>query len=478
MKKLFLLGILFLSVQLNKAQNIYLNNFINDKDLINASISFNLIKLKTDSIIISYNPNKSLTPASIQKLVTTSAALNILGSNYKIPTYLEYDGYIDTNRILHGNIYIAGNGDPTLASKYFPNNDFLRSWCEAIQKLNIDSITGGIIADASAFSYEQIPSTWSWGDIGNYYGSGVSAISIYDNTVSLSFSSGENNGDSTNIDCIYPYVPEINFYNKVKAGKTKRDEAYVYGAPYISDRSVRGEIPRGVIDFRVKASIHDPAYLTAFELESYLINSGIKINKKATTLRRLSLKDENIISNRIKFHTYYSVELISIIDVINRVSNNQFTEHLLRILGKKLKVETTALSSAQAIKTYLTNKGINTIGYYMTDGCGLSRYNALSASFMTDLLISMKENNDFKNSLPISGKTGTLKYFGKGTILQGKILAKSGSMQRVRSYAGYITSKSGEKYAFAIIINNFNCNSSQIKKKIESLFVGIYKDLD
>jgi D-alanyl-D-alanine carboxypeptidase/D-alanyl-D-alanine-endopeptidase (penicillin-binding protein 4) len=97
---------------------------------------------------------------------------------------------------------------------------------------------------------------------------------------------------------------------------------------------------------------------------------------------------------------------------------------------------------------------------------------------MTDLLISMKENNDFKTSLPISGKTGTLKSFGKGTILQGKILAKSGSMQRVRSYAGYITSKSGEKYAFAIIINNFNCTSSKMKKEIERLFVSIYKDLD
>ena len=476
MKKVFLLSILFLFTQLNKAQNIYLNKFINDKDLINASISFNLIK--TDSTIISYNPEKSLIPASIQKLVTTSTALNILGSNYKIPTFLEYDGYIDTNRVLHGNIYIVGNGDPSLGSKYFPNNDFLIAWSKEIKKLNIDSITGGIIGDASAFSYEQIPSTWSWGDIGNYYGTGVSALSIYDNTVSLSFSSGKNIGDSTNIDCIYPYVPEISFYNKVKAGKTKRDEAYVFGAPYISERRVRGKIPRGVVDFRVKASIHDPAYLTAFELESYLINDGIKINKRATTLKRLSTNNENIISKRIKFHTYYSVDLISIIDVINRVSNNQFTEHLLRILGGKLKVETTALSSAKAIKTYLTNKGINTIGYYMTDGCGLSRYNALSASFMTDLLISMKENNDFKNSLPISGKTGTLKYFGKGTVLQGKLIAKSGSMQRVRSYAGYITSKSGKQYAFAIIVNNFNCTSSQMKKKIENLLVGIYKTLD
>ena len=93
----------------------------------------------------------------------------------------------------------------------------------------------------------------------------------------------------------------------------------------------------------------------------------------------------------------------------------------------------------------------------------------------------MKKNSaefsEFLGSLAISGKSGTLKYLGKGSILEGKLLAKSGSIQRVRSYAGYYRSNSGKLYAFAIIVNNYNCTGTEMKKRLEKLLISEFQKM-
>ena len=115
----------------------------------------------------------------------------------------------------------------------------------------------------------------------------------------------------------------------------------------------------------------------------------------------------------------------------------------------------------------------STKGLCLKDGSGLSRSNAISAKHLTRLLIYMntsKYNSEYKSSLPITGVNGTLKYICKNQAAHNRIRAKSGSMSRIKSYAGYINSKIGKEYAFALIINNHTCNSKLLKQKIESLF--------
>jgi D-alanyl-D-alanine carboxypeptidase/D-alanyl-D-alanine-endopeptidase (penicillin-binding protein 4) len=227
-----------------------------DSSLKNASISFVVKDLDSNVIISEYNPNISLPSASTMKVVTTAAALDILGSYLKFETKIMYDGYIDSNNVLHGNIYIKGGGDPTLGSKYFKEKYglFMSSWVHEISKLGIDSIAGSVIGDASLFSDEYVASTWSWGDIGNYYGAGVSGLTIYDNTVKFEFSSGPLARDSTFVDCFYPYTPDLIIDNRVKASNTKKDLAYIYGGPNNPTRTIKGTIPKGQVGYVVKGS--------------------------------------------------------------------------------------------------------------------------------------------------------------------------------------------------------------------------------
>lgn len=456
------------------------NAMMNEKVLKNAAFSFRVVEISTDSVLASYNPKMSLTPASTMKLVTTSAAMAILGSYKRFKTKLQYTGYIDTATCtLHGNLYIKGGGDPGLGSKYFlkkgeNQSDFLQDWAEEVEKLNIHEIDGRVIADASYFSQDMIPSTWIWGDMGNYYGAGPSGLTIYDNMQHLTFSSGPNAGDNTSIDCITPYLPDVWFENKVKASKVNKDNAYIYAAPYSPYRKAKGTIPKGKEEFNVRGTIHDPAYQAAYDFEYYLLKNGITVTQNATTVRRQDLLGIKDTASRTDFYTHKSPSLSRIAYWTNHVSVNLFAEHLLNQIGRRKYGDGSNYSGALAVQKYWTNKF--GAGLYVNDGSGLSRHNAVSAYHLTSILRYMrrsKYSKSFYSSMATAGKSGTMRRIGRGTAAAGNIRAKSGTMSRVKSYAGYCTTKSGKKVAFAMIINNFNCYSSTVTKKLEKLMVAI-----
>jgi serine-type D-Ala-D-Ala carboxypeptidase/endopeptidase (penicillin-binding protein 4) len=455
-----------------------------DASLKNASISFVVKDLDSSVIISEYNPNLSLPSASTMKVVSTAAALDILGSYMKFETKIMYDGYIDSNNVLNGNIYIKGGGDPTLGSKYFKEKYglFLSTWVDEIAKLGIDSITGSVIGDASLFSDEYVASTWSWSDIGNYYGAGVSGLTIYDNTVKFEFSSGPSAHDSTFVDCFYPYTPDLMIDNKVKASNTKKDLAYIYGGPNNPTRTIKGTIPKGQIEYVVKGSIHEPAYVAAFELETALWEYGISVGGNATTIRRMKSLGNYFESDRKGVFITKSPTVSQIVYWTNLISNNLYAEHLLKHIGVKKYGDGSVFSSTLAVTKYWGSKGIDMAGFYMNDGSGLSRSNAITASQLVGVLAYMKlkskYSKSFLSSLPVAGKTGTLRSIGKKTKIAGNLQAKSGTMTRIKSYAGYVKSASGRNLAFAIVINNHNCTSFEIKKKLEVVMIalGNYND--
>jgi D-alanyl-D-alanine carboxypeptidase/D-alanyl-D-alanine-endopeptidase (penicillin-binding protein 4) len=107
----------------------------------------------------------------------------------------------------------------------------------------------------------------------------------------------------------------------------------------------------------------------------------------------------------------------------------------------------------------------------------LSRYNALTAQQLVFVLQFMKTNNAnwavFENSLPVSGKSGSLESIGKNTPAENNLRAKSGYMERCMSYAGYVTTVSGKDVAFAVIVNNFSCTNAQMRKILAEFMVGM-----
>ncbi len=487
MRKNLLSGLLFLFLvphvaaqpadSLRNSVTVALQKLLLDPELKNVAFSFQALDLGSGKVIAEYQPAMSLVPASVMKLVTTAVAIDVLGSSFRFETVLQYTGHIDTAGVLHGDLIIRGGGDPTLGSRYYPENaDFLSKWSEAVEKAGIREVRGRVIGDAAIYTEETVPGTWAWGDIGNGYGTAPGGLSIYDNIYTLTFRTGAKAGDSAQLVCVNPYVPGLEFYTNVVAGNTHSDNSYILGAPYSNTRIVKGMLPKGQEAFEVKGSIPDPAYLVAYELQHSLRERGILIAGEASTLRKLAAENYYPVPPRTDFYTHYSAALSTVVYWTNLRSVNLFAEHLINQLGVLRYKEGSAGSGSAAILDWWKSKKLEPAGFYGSDGSGLSRFNALSASHLVALLQYMqgsKHFSTFEKSLPIAGKTGTLSHLCKGTKAQGNLMAKSGTMTRVKSYAGYVTGASGQKIAFAMLSNNFNCTGREMEKKLEKLMVAL-----
>jgi len=454
-----------------------INKLKNDKSLKNAGISFTAIDVNSGEIIGSLNPDLALSPASTQKVITTATAIEVFGPKYKFLTTLEYTGTIDKQKkVLNGSIIIKGGGDPTLGSRYFNKTEqqtFIKTWINEIKNAGIDSISGGVVGDARWLSYDIVPPTWAWEDMGNYFGAGACGLSIYDNSYNLYFSTGNKVGDLTKITRVSPEGMYITFDNQITSDNINSDNSYIFGAPYNDFRYLRGELPLAKIEYEVTGSMPDPAYFAAMDFEKALQINGIKVNEKATTYRNSPTFEKSDSLQHTILYRSLSPSLLEIISVTNFRSNNMFAEHCVNHIGLELGKKGDTKTGANEVEKFWKAKGMDIEGMSLNDGSGLSRYNTITTKQMTFLLKYMKKESkyaeDFYSSLPIVGESGTVKSLCKGTFAEGNMHAKSGSIRAVRAYAGYVTTKSGREVAFSVILNNYNCTANQSMQKLEAL---------
>lgn len=443
--------------------------FTNNDLLRKANISITVKDLNTGKILESYRPEYATVPASTLKLITTATALELLGPEFHFRTTLEIDGLITPDSILNGNLYIHGGGDPTLGSAMQGDTAFLTSWVSSILKAGIKRIKGNIVADATRFDLEGINPKWLWEDMGNYYGAGAYGISYKDNLYTLEFCSGKI-GSTPEIVKMIPEIPDFQFQNNLKSTAIGYDSAYFYGAPFSNYRMIYGEIPANRPSFKVKGDIPRPGFLLARDFTKKLQTAGINVSGNPTDVVVGS-------QNRRTIYTHFSPELRDIIREINVKSNNHYAEHVFRYLSLITDSIATSRGSVLVIRKFWASKSLPVDELFMYDGSGLSPVNAVSSGFMVSLLEYMDKSpysKDFRDSLPIAGNTGTLKSFLKNTPLQGKVRAKSGSIHRVKCYAGYINSK-GKNYAFSIMVNNPNGTLGETTKKIEEFLLTVTK---
>lgn len=455
-----------------------------DPDLCNAAWGLYVYNITREQPEAEYNSQLSLVPASVIKILTTATALSLLGENFRFETRLQYSGVIDTaSGLLRGNLYLTGGGDPTLGSKRFDatvNADsvFLE-FARRLKKAGIRKISGKLIADESIFD-DYIPQTWSYEDIGNYYAAPVCGLSIYENAYRLYFDAGKAIGDSARLTGIEPPLPGITFINTVRtAAAGTGDQVYILGDPYSSLRLLKGTIPLGKSHYDVDGSLPDPAAFCAQKLRSVLNNQGIEISGGISTLRQerwSGRSDTSSAANRITLAQHFSPPLSEVIYHTNMKSINGFAEHILKMLGARQGKEGSTSQGIEIIRRFWVSKGIDLKGFEMFDGSGLSRRNKITARQLAMILARFsneKSYTHFEASLPVAGRNGGVGSLLKGTVAENNLRAKTGTMDDVRSFAGYVRNVKGEDLAFAMIFNNFTCTGPEMRKKCEQLMLLI-----
>lgn len=462
-KLLLLVMLLFGALQLGVSQKVqkYIDDFVSDAALQHTNIGIHAVNVRTGEVLGAYEAQESMATASVLKLLTTATALEQKGANFRYATPISYTGEIVEGK-LQGDLVIEGVGDPTFLSKYFPGDDALLQIARLLKNRGISRIEGNLVLDVSRFQ-SVVPPTWTWEDIGNYYGATVHAINFKDNFYELTFRTGVV-GTKAEVLSTFP-TQSLKIKSEVLSSKINADRAYIFGAPFSQERVLRGTLPENRKRFRVKGSMPNPPETFGNTLHLALRESGIVV-EGSVKVSKQKVKTVACLG------TIMSPTLKAIVTEINRKSINLFAEALL--LLSEGAAEQTAESHLNALKAFWKQKGLDVAGLCLHDGSGLSHFNAVPPKFFTDLLCYMKQSEKaavFEKTLAVSGRIGTLEYLGKGTALTGRVKGKSGTMQQVCCYVGYLTTQSGEEVAFAVMLNNFSIPTYKVRQKIAKMLM-------
>ncbi|MEL6660320.1 MAG: D-alanyl-D-alanine carboxypeptidase/D-alanyl-D-alanine-endopeptidase [Bacteroidota bacterium] len=458
-----------------------IDDWVDDDYLVHSSVGVAIADAQSGRLLAHHEGGRSLIPASNLKLLTTATALQILGPEYRFETQIAYDGYIDVEGILNGNIYIIGNGDPTLGS---PEMEGVARWSQvlqqfrlAVQQAGIRQVTGRVIADDLAFSSAANGSHWQWLDMGNYYGCGAFGINAHENLYYLRFRQRAQLGASPTVARVEPNVRGLQFVNEVtSAARGSGDNAYIYGAPYTYQRYLRGTIPVGSGLFTIKGSIPDPPLFAAQQLQETLEEVGVICQRPPASLGRLEMEGPAA-GARTVLHVHRSPSLAAIVKRTNMRSVNLYAEVLLRAVGLAQKGDGSAQAGLEATYEYWQSRNVPTAGVQLYDGAGMAPRNVLPPAFVTRLLSVMYQDEGqgaaFWESLPVAGRSGSLRNGLRGTAAEGRLRAKSGSLEQVRAYSGYVTRRDGQVLAFSIMLNNYEAGGAPARRKLYALMARL-----
>lgn len=442
--------------------------FVNTDGLQAAGIGVLIKEVDSENVIAEYQSGTNRIPASVTKLITTATATEILGDTFRFKTRLNYSGTI-TDSVLHGNIYLVGGGDPTFESDYFTHLPVFENMVNAVTNAGIKKIEGDIVGDASLFQRSGANGNWLMEDIGSYYGQTPAAFCFRDNLFMVTCKGNDSTG-TAEVETILPRTNLLEIDNRMLVGNPVW--WHIYGDTYAWKKIVRGRIPANKKTL-IKIEMPDPALLVADSLRKTLDTYGICSGKTRSTIWSSERAPQG---NYI--YTHESEPLKEIIKQTNYHSVNLFAENLYLYLGLQ-NGEISNYDLAQAVVSkYWNSHGVPTTHIHQVDGSGLSMKNSINPTFLTNMLIYMKKKsphaNTFTASLPTAGKSGTVKSFLAGTLLSGKTFVKSGSMERVQNYSGYVV-WNNKWYAFTIMVNNFDCTRTQLRTAITNLLVETFK---
>ena len=455
-----------------------IDSLANSPFLQNGFVGVAIRAVKNSQNLIEFNAKKSLAPASTMKLISSATAFMALGENYTYPTILEYSGQIKDS-VLTGNIIIKGSGDPSLGSWRFKNyRDYKQlsdNWAKKIKDLGIKQINGRIFGDGSFFDENVVPDTWSWGDMGNYYGAGAYGLNFNENLYWVTFKPAKYLEAAT----LLKTVPDLPYYQKINRVLTDKagtgDQVNIYATPYQDVLIMQGYVPMGE-NFMVKGSIPDPALFSAYFLQKKLEESGIKVSE--SPLSWMEANKKNIYMERYSqttnIETYNSPPLKDLARECNYQSINLYAEAFLKTPSVLFNFGNSTDAAIKGLKQIWQGKGLKLEGLRMKDGSGLSAANGITPNNMTDILSVMttdKSFNAFYESIPIVGVSGTVQNLAKRTRAVGNVRAKSGSIDGVRAYAGYFTNRNGEMMCFSMMLNKYNSEYGSATKELEKLII-------
>ncbi|MFY3793073.1 D-alanyl-D-alanine carboxypeptidase/D-alanyl-D-alanine endopeptidase [Ureibacillus sp. MALMAid1270] len=415
-----------------------------------SNISVSVRSLDNGKLIYQNNGDVGIKPASTLKLLTASAALDVLGENYRFTTELYIDGQVKDN-VLNGNLYVKGGGDPTLQEENF------KTFSNVLKRAGITSISGHLYGDDSMFIGPQLTPGIAKHDESYYYAARTSALTMspdddYDSGTILIEVNANTIGKSPTID-VKPNLSGMIITNKaITVDANDKNTIEIYREYNTNKIFITGNIPFGD-STKEWISVLDPTINTLHALKQILKESGISFSANSMIDRKV------VPTNAELIYTKKSIPLKSIMTPFLKLSNNGIADILVKTMGKEQFGVGSLQHGLQVLNDYGRSIGLEMNQWSFEDGSGMSHSNRITANQLSNLLFLVKNKPYYPtlyNSLPIGGIQdrlvgGSLKDRYKNPNLINRVVAKTGYISGVYTLAGYFKAKSGKQYIFSIL---------------------------
>jgi D-alanyl-D-alanine carboxypeptidase/D-alanyl-D-alanine-endopeptidase (penicillin-binding protein 4) len=400
--------------------------------------SVSIVDAETGEVIAAHNSDLALNPASCMKLITSAAALSLLGPDYRFKTDFYADRQVKNGTI--GMLYVAGTGDPLLVSEQI--------WriARVLYDMGLRKITGGIVVDDSFFDSYDVPK--KPGEEYRAFSAKTAATAVNFNSVTIHIAPGEPGTPA--IVTADPPTEYFKIANKVMTGGKYAADAFSTLENGHEVLTVRGTIPESFSVAEVYRSIADPSAYAGYVMKYVLEQNGIAVAGQVSR--------GGVPSGARLLTSEVSKPLATIIREMNKFSNNFIAEQVVKHLGSvRYGRPGSTEKGLKAMQEYLAALGIRPDGYTIENGSGLSEKTRLSSAQLARLLSAAYQDftirPEFMASLSIVGVDGTTRRWKKESALNGLVRAKTGTLNNVSTFAGYVPMKDGRIAAFAILAN-------------------------
>jgi D-alanyl-D-alanine carboxypeptidase/D-alanyl-D-alanine-endopeptidase (penicillin-binding protein 4) len=446
-----------------------------------------VVDAESGNTLFEQNADNYFVPASNMKLFTTALALAKLGPEYRFHTTLETGGSISREGVLNGDLALVGRGDPNLSNRKFPyelKEEFdgpqekgLVELADALVAKGVKEISGDVIGDDSYFPRERYPNGWEIDDMVWEYGAAISAIVVDDNTVTLTLTPGEQPGNPVQA-AVTPATPDFTVENEVttSAADVKSDLTLTRepGANFVM---VKGSLPAKSAPRKLVLAIEEPAQHAAVLLKRLLEERGVKVAGVA----RARHDHAEAGGDPVVLGEHFSVPLGDAVKLINKISQNLHTEMLLRTVARQNGPWTTTDDLMKTPADFYAAVGIVPGDVIQTDASGLSRHDLVTPRAIVTLLAFAQKQpwfGPYHASLPVAGQDGTLEDRMKNTLAAGRIHAKTGSVEHVRTLSGFAETPSGRRLIFSFLSNNQGGKSHEAADALTGLCVAMLEEFN
>ena len=441
----------------------------------------------TGATLYEKNADKYFVPASNMKLLTTALALDTLGADYRFRTTIETNGSLSGAGKLSGDLIMVGRGDPNLSNRKFPfelKEEFdgppekaLADLADQVVALGVKEISGDVVGDDSYFPRERYPDGWEIDDMVWEYGAAISAIVVDDNTVTLTLTPGEKAGDAVQA-AVEPVQQEFVVRNEVSTtGAKEKADLRLTREPGADTVVLSGTLPARSGPRKLVLAIQEPAQHAAALLTKLLTDRGVKVDGKI----RAQHDPDPLEAQRTVLAEHLSIRLGDSVKLVNKISQNLHAEVLLRTSARQSGTWSDPDDLPKFPQGFYAKAGIGPDDVVQTDGSGLSRHDLVTPRALVTLLEYAQKQPwfaDYYASLPIAGVDGTLGDRMKDSPITGRIHAKTGTVEHVRTLSGFAETLGGRRLVFSFMSNNEDVKNHEVHDAIDGLCAAMIQEFD